>query len=46
MEKIYLIAADEFEQSISLRVDDDVQHRSTINWASDYELSERIGRLR
>ena len=45
-ETTYLVAADEFEQSISLRVDDDVQRRSTINWASEYELGERIDRLR
>jgi spore germination protein YaaH len=46
VETIYLIAANEFDQSISLRIADDVQRRSTINWASDYELSERAGRLR
>lgn len=37
----YLIGADEFNKSIKLRVNDTVQNRSTINWASDYELCER-----
>lgn len=44
-ETVYLVSTDEFDRSISLRVEDDVQDRPHINWAEEYELSSRIDEL-
>jgi hypothetical protein len=41
----YLVSSDEFDKSISLRVDDDVQNRPQINWAEEYELVSRVDQL-
>lgn len=39
--EIYLVAADEFDHSISLRVDPPDQPDASINWASEYRFDER-----
>jgi hypothetical protein len=36
----YLVAADAFDRSISLRVDDPDEHTARINWADDYRLAD------
>lgn len=41
LDRVYLVGSAEFEKSIKLRVRDAVQHRSTINWAEEYELEAR-----
>ena len=38
---IYLVTNDEFDQSISLRVDPSDQPDASINWADDYRFDER-----
>ena len=40
-EGIYLVTNDEFDQSISLRVDPPDQPDASINWADDYRFDER-----
>jgi hypothetical protein len=45
LDQTYLVGTDEFDASIALRVADTVQHRSTVNWADEYELAARQDRL-
>lgn len=40
-ETMYLVGEQEFDTSISLRVDDPDVHHRNINWATDFEFDER-----
>lgn len=46
LERVYLVGPEEFDKSISLRVEEPAQHTSQVNWAEEYELEERVEVLR